>query len=176
MGALPRSTSIPGGSTNEAAAGGPHCPLAGQAGMKGQHTPGPAGLSPGEVDSRIRQFNRSEYARLLEMEIVDARPGYARVAMDTGGKRNQHGKAHGGAIFSLADQAFGIAANLDKTEEVALSAQICYLSPAEGRLVAVAKCVGETSQYSLYTVEVLRDDVLVATFVGQGIRKTRKTT
>jgi len=130
-------------------------------------------LSPGETQSRILKFNQSEYARLLGLEILDARPGYARVRMDVAGKRNQHGNAHGGAVFSLADQAFGIAANLSDVEEVALSAQICYLSPAEGALIAVAECQGETGQFSWYMVKVYRENVLVATFEGQGIKKTR---
>lgn len=124
--------------------------------------------------SRIRQFNDSEFARLLEMEIVEARPGYAKVVMNVAGKRNQHMHAHGGAIFSLADQAFGIAANLGLTEEVALSAQINYLSPARGTLTAVAQCVGEPGHYSTYTVHVFHDNTLVATFEGQGIRNRRR--
>lgn len=124
--------------------------------------------------SRIRQFNDSEFARLLEMKIIEARPGYAKVVMNVPGKRNQHMHAHGGAIFSLADQAFGIAANLGLIEEVALSAQINYLSPAKGTLTAVAQCVGETGYYSTYKVQVFHDGTLVATFEGQGIRNQRK--
>jgi len=130
-------------------------------------------LSSTEIQQRIEQFNQSEFARLLEMEIIEARPGYAMVGMNAEGKRNQHGHAHGGAVFSLADQAFGIAANLSRVHEVALSAQISYLSPAEGPLVAIAECVGETGQHSHYSVKVYRGGVLVATFEGQGIKKTR---
>jgi acyl-CoA thioesterase len=44
------------------------------------------------------------------MEITDAHDGNARVLMDCSGKNNSRGVAHGGAIFALADLAFGIAA------------------------------------------------------------------
>ena len=60
---------------------------------------------------RITAFNQSEFAQLLGMEITEAYDGYARVVMDCTGKNNPRGVAHGGAIFALADQAFGIAAN-----------------------------------------------------------------
>lgn len=141
--------------------------------MSPHHTSDSFHLSPAEVNEKVRHFNQSEFARLLGMEILEARPGYARVRMDTDGKRNLRGFAHGGAIFALADQAFGIAANLGQVDEVALSAHICYLVPAKGTLTAIAKCKGETAQYSSYTVQVFWDDLLVATFEGQGMKQHR---
>lgn len=127
-------------------------------------------LTPGEIKARIARFGDSEFARLLGMEILEARPGYARVRMDSSGKRNQHGYAHGGAVFALADQAFGIAANLCEEEEVALSANISYLVPAGGILTAVAEFQGETGHHSCYRVRVFKDETLVAMFEGQGIK------
>ncbi|OPX66043.1 MAG: Thioesterase superfamily protein [Methanoregulaceae archaeon PtaB.Bin056] len=141
--------------------------------MSSLHPTDPNHLSPADVHEKVRNFNQSEFARLLEMEILEARPGYARVRMDSDGKRNLRGFAHGGAIFALADQAFGIAANLGGVDEVALSAQIFYLAPAKGILTAIAECTGETAQYSSYTVRVFRDDMLVATFEGQGKKQHR---
>ena len=43
-----------------------------------------------------------------------------------------------GAIFSLADHAFGVAANCGGIDRVAVSVHIQYLVPATGDLVAVA--------------------------------------
>jgi acyl-coenzyme A thioesterase PaaI-like protein len=65
---------------------------------------------PMEIE-QISAFNHSEFAQLLGMEITDAYDGYACVVMDCTGKNNPRGVAHGGAIFALADQVFGIAAN-----------------------------------------------------------------
>jgi acyl-CoA thioesterase len=63
---------------------------------------------------RISAFNHREFAQLLGLEITEAHDGYARVVMDCNGKNNPRGVAHRGAIFALADQAFGIAANSNK--------------------------------------------------------------
>jgi acyl-CoA thioesterase len=120
--------------------------------------------------SKIALFNHSPFARLLGMEITEARPGWARVVMDPRDKGNPNQKLHGGAIFAIADQAFGIAANMEDPPEVAVSASIMYLTPAAGRLEAVAERVGEDDRHSLYHVRVYEGKRLVATFEGVGIK------
>lgn len=122
------------------------------------------------IRSQIERFNRSEMARLLGMECTEARPGYARVFMDTDGKRGPGGLIHGGAIFSLADHAFGLAANLEERRQVALSAYITYIAPGTGRLEAVARRVTENEDHSLYRVRVTEGERLIALFDGVGIR------
>jgi acyl-CoA thioesterase len=119
---------------------------------------------------RVESFNRSEMAILLGMECTEAHPGFSRVVMETDGKRGPGGTAHGGAIFALADQAFGIAANLEERHQVALSAYVTYISPATGRLEAVAERVTENELNSVYRVEVNEGGRLVALFDGVGIR------
>lgn len=119
---------------------------------------------------RIDSFNRSEMARLLGMVCTAGRPGFARVEMDTDGKRGPGGVAHGGAIFTLADHAFGLAANLEDHRQVALSAHIAYLAPATGHLVAVAERVAENEANSVYRVSVSEGERIVALFEGVGIR------
>ncbi len=123
---------------------------------------------------RIESFNRSPFACLLGMEIIAAGPGWARVVMDPEGKGNPNLTIHGGAIFALADQAFGIAANMEDPPEVAVTASIMYLSPAAGRLEAVAERVGEDARHSLYHVRVFEGDRLVATFEGIGVKSSRE--
>ena len=116
------------------------------------------------------RFDRCACARLLGMVVVATWPGGARVAMEAGGKENPEGVLHGGAIFALADHAFGLAANHGGGREVALSATIQYLAPATGRLEAVAERVGENGGHALYRVEVFQEDRIVAIFEGVGIR------
>jgi acyl-CoA thioesterase len=86
--------------------------------------------------------------------------------MDTTEKENFLGVAHGGAIFSLADQAFAAAANRDGILQVAVSVHIHYLSPAKGKLEAVARLIAETAQTSHILVEVKSGERVVATFEG----------
>jgi acyl-CoA thioesterase len=131
--------------------------------------------SPGKpdaqaVEEQIRLFNASEYARLLQMEIVGASDGYAKVIMDCTGKMNPGGVAHGGAIFSLADQAFGIAANCCGTHRVAVSVSIQYIAPAKGKLVAEARRVSDNGSCDTYRVMVHEGARPVAEFTGIAFR------
>ena len=84
--------------------------------------------------------------RHLDMCIEEVSREYARVTMPiTENHKNGMGVAHGGAIFSLADVAFGCAANAGNDHGVvSLSTTIEYLRPgvvsplkAEARLVNV---------------------------------------
>jgi acyl-CoA thioesterase len=119
---------------------------------------------------RISDFNHSEFAQLLGMKITEAYDGYARVSMDCTGKNNPRGVAHGGAIFALADQAFGIAANCGPAICVAVSIHIQYISPATGTLVAVANRVADNSRYSTFRVMVYEEERIIAEFDGVAIQ------
>ncbi len=93
-------------------------------------------------------------------EIESAEPGHAVCAMKLEPRHyNVAGIPHGGAIFSLGDFAFGVAANAF-AERVTISLQhdITYLSPARGRtVIAEAKCVKQGKTVSLYTVTITDD-------------------
>ncbi|MDD1705819.1 MAG: PaaI family thioesterase [Methanoregulaceae archaeon] len=130
--------------------------------------------SPEGSEGIAARFNRCECARLLGMEVTGTWPGGARVVMDPEGKRNPNGVLHGGAIFSLADHAFGLAANTGEIPQVAVSATITYLSPAKGRLEAVAYRIAETGTHSLFNVRVYEGKRLVAILEGIGIREEEK--
>ncbi|MDT8358434.1 MAG: hotdog fold thioesterase [Methanomicrobiaceae archaeon] len=118
---------------------------------------------------RISAIESCEYARLNGLWTV-ALGEEVRVAMDARGKENGFGVIHGGAIFTLADQAFGLAANLRGEGQVAISACIRYLSPATGRLEAVARLVDENEETSIYEVQVLARDRVAAVFMGTGYK------
>jgi acyl-CoA thioesterase len=127
-------------------------------------------LETSAIAEQIRIFNSSEFARLLQMEILAAAEGYSRVTMDCAGKMNPGGVAHGGAIFSLADQAFGIAANCCGTHRVAVSVSIHYIVPANGKLVAVARRVADNGSCDTYRVIVHEGERAVAEFTGVAFR------
>jgi len=128
--------------------------------------------NPVSVRDRIAAFEDSAFARLLDMHITEAREGYARVEMDCAGKLNPHGTAHGGAVFSLADHAFGIASNCGTTHYTAVSVHIQYLLPVKGkdRLIAVAERIGANGTCETYRVMVYEGDRAVAVFDGVAFR------
>jgi acyl-CoA thioesterase len=125
---------------------------------------------PEAIRQQIARFNESEFARLLDLEILEAAEGYAKVIMDPAGKKNPGGVLHGGAIFALADQAFGIAANCCGIHRVAVSVSIQYIAPAGGRLVAVAERVDDNGSCDTYRVLVHEGERPVAEFTGVAFR------
>ena len=129
---------------------------------------------PAPVEERVSAFNACECARLLGMEIVEVWDGGARVVMDTEGKRNAFHVVHGGAVFALADQAFGIAANARGEMQVAISAHIHFIAPATGALEAIAERRAESRDHSVYEVRVFDDGRLVAQFEGVAWRKAER--
>ena len=122
-----------------------------------------------ETTRVVASFDDCGFARTLGLRVVGVEEGAVTVAMDGDGVRNRSGAVHGGAIFALADHAFGCAANLSG-HEVALAAEISYLVPASGPLTATARRVSGTTSGSLFRVEVCQGDRLIALFFGHGFR------
>lgn len=138
---------------------------------KSTHTPD----EDATIHEYVTAFNRSEFAVLLGMRVVEAHDGYARVEMDCTGKMNPDGVAHGGAVFSLADQAFGIAANCTGVHRVAVSVHIQYLAPATGALVAIAQRVSDNGRCDTYRVVISEGTRVIATFDGVAFRISTAT-
>jgi acyl-CoA thioesterase len=91
------------------------------------------------------------------IEIEEAREGYARIAMVVRADMlNGHRICHGGMIFALADTAFAYACNSRNVETVAQNATIAFLAPGrEGdRLVAEAQEQALSGRSGVYQVTV----------------------
>jgi acyl-CoA thioesterase len=120
----------------------------------------------------VDAFDTCEFAKLLGMKVTGVWDHGVSVTMTPEGKAGPNGIAHGGAVFTVADQAFGIAANMAGERQVALSASIQYISPANGPLEAVANLVSANDMCSIYRVTVATGNKMVAVFEGIGIRVT----
>ncbi|NLX46551.1 MAG: PaaI family thioesterase [Euryarchaeota archaeon] len=124
-----------------------------------------------EVRDRLQRIMDVPFVKDLGIETVSiSEDGEVRCVMDAGDKINAMGGAHGGAMFTLADQAFAIASNLGKEPQVALVASINYIRPGKGMLEAVARRTSDTRRTSLYEVRVFDDGELVAVFQGTGYK------
>lgn len=98
------------------------------------------------------------FARRLNMSLVALDDGYSRVEMryDPSQMNNIYQRAHGGAIFSLIDEAFETASQTGGRIAVALNVNVTYMaSPENGaRLVAEAKEINSSNKISNFDITV----------------------
>lgn len=100
-------------------------------------------------------------AALLGFEVLPSPEGSARVRATVSEQHlNLHGSAHGGFLYSLADEAFAIASNSREADALALSVRIDYFKAVRpgDRLEAVASEEHLGRSVATYRVEVLRSE------------------
>jgi acyl-CoA thioesterase len=126
-------------------------------------------------DKLSQQAKKEPYARLLKMEVKKIEKGYCLVEMRFPKEmENIFGIAHGGAIYSLLDEAFEIASNSHGTVAVALNINVTYIAaPKPGTLLrAEAKEVSLTKKTGTYSIVVTDEDQqLIATCQALAYRK-----
>ncbi len=135
--------------------------------------------SPGEAVRLAEALQRASagepFAVRMGLRCVAVGPGYSRVEMDVPADMvNLFGMTHGGAVFSLLDEAFQLACNSHGVTAYALNVSVTYVSgsvPGE-RLVAEAREVSLTRRTGAYEVRVTRaDGGLVAVAQALAYRK-----
>ena len=121
---------------------------------------------------------RDRYLRFLGIDVVHVGPGTATLRMPVRAVHlNFNGTGHGGAIFSLADSAFGLASNSHGIVAAAVDAHITYqVAVVEGDvLTARAVEVSRRPKFAVYRVDVARaDGTPVSSFTGS-VYVTRRT-
>jgi LAO/AO transport system kinase len=117
-----------------------------------------------------RLIARDAFARHLGLELLEAGEGTATVAMRV---RPEHinfwDSCHGGAIFSLADTALGLACNSYGSVAALIDSHMTFSVAVKAgeRLTARAEEISRTRKLGVYRMEVRREDgVLVATLTG----------
>ena len=108
----------------------------------------------------FRQVAAEPFAKKFALRLIEVQEGYAKVEMVfTPDMENMFGMAHGGALFSLIDEAFEVASNSHGTMAVALNMNVNYMaSPAKGsKLTAEAKEINKTKKTAAYDIIVTDD-------------------
>lgn len=132
---------------------------------------------PSEVCERLQRIMDVQFVIDLGIRTESiSEDGQVVCTMDVSDKINAMGGAHGGAIFSLADQAFALACNMGPEPMVALCVNMNFLRPGKGHLKAVARKVSETRRTSLCEVKVFEDGELIAVFQGTSYKIRAKRT
>jgi acyl-CoA thioesterase len=118
-----------------------------------------------DVQERIfeaihKKVAEEPYAWKLGMKLLKLEAGYSLVQMTfTKDMENIYGMAHGGAIFSLIDEAFETASNSHDTVAVALNLSVNFIkSPSPGVILyAEARETSLSNRIGTYEIEV-RDE------------------
>ena len=121
----------------------------------------------------IRKAAESNFGRHCGIDVTAVRDGYARATMTVEEQLlNRLRITHGGALFTLADRAFGAAAGAAGDTVVAMSMTIHYLRPSSKGdvLVAEATKVRRGRKTCLYEVRIQnkRTKKLAATVCATG--------
>lgn len=109
------------------------------------------------------------YSQWLGIEILECELGRCRVAMTVRKEMlNSMNKAHGGITYSLADTAFGFAANTHGRFAVSIETSINHIEAANEGDYLVAESVIEkvNNKLGFNIIEVKRGDEMVALFKG----------
>ncbi len=124
-------------------------------------------------------FQTDQYARLSGIEIISVTAGHAVARMPVQPCHlNALGVVQGGAMFTLADLAFGAACNSRGVVTLAINASITFMKAVTtGTLTAMARELDSNSKLGTYTVDITDEQGnLVAVFQGLAYRKKQAHT
>ena len=114
-------------------------------------------------------LSQDAYSQWLGIEILECEIGCCKVAMKVRPEMlNSMQKAHGGITYSLADTAFGFAANTHGKFAVSIETSINHIEAVNEGDYLVAESVIEkvNNKLGFNIIEVKRGDELVALFKG----------
>ena len=113
----------------------------------------------------FKKVKEEPLARLLNIRLKDVDDGYALCEMEfNDSMENIYGAAHGGAIFSLIDEAFEISSNSHDNVAVALNMNITYMKAPKknSTLTAESREINRTRKTASYYITVQEGADLIA--------------
>lgn len=124
-------------------------------------------MEPKIKEAIFKAVRHEPFANTLGIALVDLDKGYSVVEIIYTPEKmnNLFGRAHGGAIFALIDEAFQTACQTHGTIAVALNVNVTYFSsPSDKtRLRAIAREINKTRKTASYDIKVIdQEDRLIA--------------
>ena len=114
-------------------------------------------------------LSNDAYSQWLGIEVLEVAKGYCKVGMTIRKEMlNSMGKAHGGISYSLADTAFGFAANTHGNYAVSIETSINHIEALEAGDYITAEAVTDIAKTKVgfNIIEVKRGEEIVALFKG----------
>lgn len=126
------------------------------------------------LEKARKQFQKDIFATATTGITIEAvEEDYAKCQLIVEEKHmNAAGGVMGGALFTLADFTFAVAANITDKLTVSATSQITYLNPVKGKiLTAEASCEKSGKRTASYTIRITDEyDTQVATVAITGVR------
>jgi acyl-CoA thioesterase len=116
-----------------------------------------------------KMLSQDAYSQWLGIEILECELGRCKVAMTVRKEMlNSMQKAHGGITYSLADTAFGFAANTHGKFAVSIETSINHIEAvSEGDYLTAESVIEKVNnKLGFNIIEIKRGDELVALFKG----------
>ena len=124
----------------------------------------------------VKMLSQDAFSSWLGIEILEVEKGKCKVAMTIRKEMlNSMNKAHGGISYSLAETAFGFAANTHGKFAVSIETSINHIEALNEGDYLTAESVIEkvNNKLGFNIVEVKRGDELVALFKGVVYRTSK---
>lgn len=113
----------------------------------------------------FQKVKSEPFAKLLGIRLKEVSEGYALCEMEyTESMDNIYSMAHGGAIFSLIDEAFEISSNSHGNVAVALNINVTYVKPPRKNTILTAESteISRTKRTASYQIIVKDEYNLIA--------------
>ena len=133
----------------------------------------PDNTTPDNVAELLAEAKKEPIASFLNMQLVELKPGYARVSLKVLPEhQNFNGVTFGGITMAVADQAFGYAVNSMRRPNVASQFNIHFIAAARAgdELTAEGRVVRSGRRVSIAEMTVTNQDgKLIAKATGTTI-------
>lgn len=115
-------------------------------------------IDPEIIEAIYRAVENEPLARTFKMRLLELGPGYSKVEMpyDPESMANLYSRAHGGAVFSLIDEAFETASQTAGCIAVALNVNVTYISSPASKITlwAEASQISSSRKIANYDIKV----------------------
>lgn len=134
-------------------------------------------ISPQDIPNKMLSLDA--FSTWLGIEILNVEKGRVKLGMRIRKDMlNSMNKAHGGIAYSLADTAFGFAANTHGKYAVSIETSINHIEALqEGDYITAESVINSTkNKLAFHIVELKRGDELAALFKGVVYRTSKEWT
>jgi acyl-CoA thioesterase len=132
-------------------------------------------MTPAQIVDTM--MSKDAFSQWLGIEVLNIEAGTCTLKMTLRAEMlNGFGIAHGAITYALADSALAFASNSHGRQALSVDTSINHIEALrEGdTIIAVAKEESLKNRFGVYTIQILKDETLVAHFKGTVYRTEKE--